>query len=98
MNINLAFAYSSDPLCLAALKEFHIFAVDPGSRVRLNSATVTTTAPALTAPLAVPMTAYGAQMVEVVPIDLQGTEGLRAYAPVYVPLPAASGIAQVVAK
>jgi hypothetical protein len=95
MNINLAFAYSSDPLVLAALKEFHVYAVDPGSRVRLNSATVTAAAPPLTSPLSVPMTAYGAQMVEVVPVDLQGVEGMRAYAPVYVPLPAASGIAQV---
>jgi hypothetical protein len=95
--ISIAFAYTADTLVLAALKEFHVYAVDPNNHARLSPALVVpkTAIPTLTAPLSVTMTAYGAQCIEVVPCDLQGNEGHTTYAPVFVALPSVQSVAQV---
>jgi hypothetical protein len=94
-SVSIAFSYTNDPLVLAAFGEFHVYAVDPSTKARQGPALVVKTAPTITAPLVLSINGYGSQMVEVVPADKDLKEGVTAYAPVYIPLPPVSAIAQV---
>jgi hypothetical protein len=95
--VKVAFSYTDDVLVRASLKEFRVYCVDPATYARLTPAIVVskTSIPTLTAPLVVTMTAYSGQTLEIVPIDIQGKEGITTYAPMYVPLPAVTSAAQV---
>jgi len=98
--VAIAFSYTTDPLVVAALKEFHVFAVDPTTHARQSTTPIVvakTAIPSISSPLVVTMNGYGSQVVEVVPVDLQGNEGATTYAPVHVNLPPVSSVAQVTA-
>jgi len=76
---SIVFSYSSDPLVLAALKEFRVFPVDDGLN-RLTSPVVVPpdSIPTSSNPLTVPMPPSATQ-IEVVPVDFDGYEGEAAY-------------------
>jgi hypothetical protein len=95
--VQIAFSYTNDPLVIATLKEFRVYTVDSTTHARLTPAIVVNKGniPTITMPLTVPVTGYSNQTIEVVPLDLQGKEGITTYAPVYVPLPAVTAVAQV---
>lgn len=97
-NVSVAFSYTTDPLVMATLKEFHVYPVDPTTRARQTATALVvskTSIPTSASPLIVPMTGYGTQMIEVVPIDIEGKEGVPTYGSMYIILPAVTSIAQV---
>jgi hypothetical protein len=98
-SVNIAFTYTTDPLVVAALKEFRVYVVDPNSHVRQTGPVVIqpSAIPLISKPLNLAVSGYGAQMVEITPVDLQGIEGTTTYVPVHILLPGVSGGAQVTA-
>ncbi len=97
--VNIAWSYTSDPLVLAALKEFRVYGVDPSTHIRQSGPIIVSPAniPTMTLPLTVVMSGYGAQVIEVLPVDLQGSEGATTFAPVHIALPPVTSVAQVTA-
>lgn len=96
MSVSIVFNYSNDPLVIAALGGFNVYATDDGKE-RLSGAIFVpgTNIPTVTNPLILAMPP-GATQVEVVPIDSDGYEGTTSYLRVEVGLPAVLALAQIV--
>ena len=79
MSIAIAFAYTDYALVQAALREFRVYPVDD-NHARLAAAIVVAPGaiPTDADPLTVPMPPT-ATRVEVVPVDVDGQEGMAAY-------------------
>jgi hypothetical protein len=92
--VSITWTYTSDPLALAALGGFNVYALGSDNKRLAPAVTVAKSAP-FAATLSVP--GYAGQTVEVVPFDQQGTESTnKRDGAVYIQLPAVASLSQVV--
>ena len=95
-SVAITFTYTNDPLVIAALGGFRVYAVDDDYARLTEAIEVPPDAiPTASAPLIVPMPAE-ATNVEVIPVDAHGYPGAATYLPVQAGLPPVLSVAQIV--